>query len=64
MIEQLCIGEMAGGDPVTFERYVEVLRSRQDIGELRILGITDGVATVEYLDQRLFLTLADAGEAH
>lgn len=64
MIEQLRIGEMSGGDPIAFQRYVDVLHWRQEVGELRILGITDGIATVEILDKRFFLALAETGRAH
>ena len=64
MIEMIRIGEMADGDPVTFQRFLDVLHWRQTVGELRILGVTDGVATVEVLDRNLFLVNAETGRAH
>ena len=64
MIEHLRIGEMSHGDPVAFQRFVDILCWREKVGELRILEISKGVATVEILDRRFFLMLAETGRAH
>lgn len=53
MIETMRIGMMSGGDPVAYQRYLAILHWRQDIGEIRIIDVTEEIATVEILDPRL-----------
>lgn len=53
MIEQMRIGMMSGGDPIAYDRYLAVLKAQERAGEIRILDIEDGVATIELLDERL-----------
>lgn len=62
MIGTVRVDRLTGGDPAAYARFLCVLRAQEQAGVIKVLSVSESLARVRVLDQRLMLILSEEGD--